>query len=66
MYVDPMVAKAVVLALAVAIAMNIAIVTAVLARISGAHPAQAAIKAGTAFGGTLALAVALLTALGVV
>ncbi len=65
MYVDPAVARAVIMILAIAIAMNVAVITAVLARLGGAHLAQAALKSGAAFGGTLALVLAVLTTMGI-
>ncbi|WP_239331921.1 hypothetical protein [Frankia sp. CiP3] len=52
------------LALAGSVSALAAVVTGVLAAKGGANPANAAIKGGTAFGGALALAVAILGPLG--
>jgi hypothetical protein len=60
---DPFTIRLLVLALAVAISVVVALVAAMLAKVAGAHPAAAALRGGAAFAGTLALGVAILTAL---
>jgi hypothetical protein len=53
------------LALAVSVAALVAVVAAVLAREGGAHPANATIKGGAAFGGTLALVITIMIPFGI-
>ncbi|WP_239338074.1 hypothetical protein [Frankia sp. CiP3] len=65
MYVNPVTFKLLVVALASMSALVVAIVTGLLARHAGMDPASAVLRGGTAFGGTLALAVAVLAAVGV-
>ncbi|MCM3887328.1 hypothetical protein [Frankia sp. R82] len=64
MYIDPIIVKILLLALAGAVAACAALITAYLDRRAGAHWAAAVLRAGTSFAGTLALEVLVLNALG--
>jgi hypothetical protein len=64
-FVDPIVVKVFVVALCAAVSAVVALVTGMLARLAGAHPAAAVLHGGAAFAGTLFLALAVLTAVGV-
>ncbi|MCM3886658.1 hypothetical protein [Frankia sp. R82] len=63
MQIQSVVIKLLALALAAMVALCVAIVAGVLTRLTGVPVAQAVLDGGTAFGGTLALALAVLTTL---
>ncbi len=64
-YVDSVMVKIVMVALAAAVSAVVALVTGILVRVAGAHPAIAVLQGGAAFGRTLALVVVVLTVVGV-
>ncbi len=65
MYVDPLVIKGFAVVLAAAVATIVGMITGILANAGGANLFESMIKGGTAFGGTMALEVAIMIPLDV-
>ncbi|WP_239341856.1 hypothetical protein [Frankia sp. CiP3] len=64
MSTDPMTIKILVVALCVTASTCVALLAGYLERRTGAHPATAVLRAGTAFAGALALEILVLSTLG--
>lgn len=62
---SPVTVRLLALALAAAVSVIVALVTVALTKLTGAHLATAVLRGGAAFGGALALSIAVLSALGI-